>query len=91
MPPRAPCQPPLRQRVDELRHARVVVGLLAFEALQYSTHRWMHFGRGRVGQQAAHAGLACIALQLQALVQSASPLVQHPDLHCSVLVVLIVR
>jgi sterol desaturase/sphingolipid hydroxylase (fatty acid hydroxylase superfamily) len=28
---------------------QVVVGLLAFEALQYSTHRWMHFGRGRVG------------------------------------------
>jgi sterol desaturase/sphingolipid hydroxylase (fatty acid hydroxylase superfamily) len=28
---------------------QVVVGLLAFEALQYVTHRWMHFGRGRVG------------------------------------------
>jgi sterol desaturase/sphingolipid hydroxylase (fatty acid hydroxylase superfamily) len=28
---------------------QVVVGLVAFEALQYSTHRWMHFGRGRVG------------------------------------------
>ena len=28
---------------------QVVVGLLAFEALQYTTHRWMHFGRGPLG------------------------------------------
>ena len=28
---------------------QVVVGLLAFEALQYSTHRLMHFGRGPLG------------------------------------------
>ncbi len=28
---------------------QVLAGLLAFEALQYWTHRWMHFGRGRLG------------------------------------------
>jgi sterol desaturase/sphingolipid hydroxylase (fatty acid hydroxylase superfamily) len=28
---------------------QVVVGLVAFEALQYSTHRYMHEGRGRLG------------------------------------------
>lgn len=28
---------------------QVVVGLVAFEALQYSTHRWMHEGRGPLG------------------------------------------
>jgi len=28
---------------------QVVAGLVAFEALQYTTHRWMHFGRGPLG------------------------------------------
>jgi sterol desaturase/sphingolipid hydroxylase (fatty acid hydroxylase superfamily) len=28
---------------------QVVTGLVVFEALQYSTHRWMHRGRGRAG------------------------------------------
>jgi sterol desaturase/sphingolipid hydroxylase (fatty acid hydroxylase superfamily) len=28
---------------------QVMVGLFVFEALQYSTHRWMHFGRGPLG------------------------------------------
>lgn len=28
---------------------QVLVGLVAFEAMQYWTHRWMHFGGGRLG------------------------------------------